>query len=98
VPRDLNTEEKISKLELRVQESKDDIVHMKQEIRNALFEISAMKDACREPTTVESTMVGRLGIRHGSAYKYHGHGAQNGVFCVATMRMLGQGVQLVQRE
>jgi hypothetical protein len=47
MPRDLNTKEKISKLELRVQESKDDIVHMKQEIRNALFEISAMKDACR---------------------------------------------------
>jgi hypothetical protein len=46
MPRDLNTKEKISKLELRVQESKDDIVHMKQEIRNALFEISAMKDAC----------------------------------------------------
>jgi hypothetical protein len=65
-------------LELRVRESKDDIVHMKQEIRNALFEISAMKDACREPAIVESTTVGELGIRHGSAHKGHGHGAQNG--------------------
>jgi septal ring factor EnvC (AmiA/AmiB activator) len=78
VPRDLNTEEEISKLELRVRESEDDIVHLKQEIRNALFEISTMTDACREPVAVESTTVGELGIRHGSAHKGHGHGAQNG--------------------
>lgn len=62
MPRDLNTKEKISKLELWIQESEDDIIHMKQRIRNAFFEISAMKDTCRELAAVESTIVDKLGI------------------------------------